>query len=103
MNDINASADLHMLNIQTRLKGDISGPDAFGAKTSGVIEAEFYGTSELDVNGFRLRHAYVKMDWQKTNLLVGQYWHPLFPAESFPELSALIQVLRLIPSAEILR
>ncbi len=84
MNDINASTDLHMLNIQTRLKGDISSPDAFGAKTSGVIEGEFYGTSELDVNGFRLRHAYVKMDWQKTNLLIGQYWHPLFPAESFP-------------------
>ena len=82
--DINASMDLHMLNIQTRLKGDIFGPDAFGAKTSGVIEAEFYGTSELDVNGFRLRHAYVKVDWQKTNLLIGQYWHPLFPAESFP-------------------
>jgi len=82
--DINASLDLHMVNIQTRLKGDIFGPDAFGAKTSGVIEAEFYGTSELDVNGFRLRHAYVKMDWPKTNLLIGQYWHPLFPAESFP-------------------
>jgi hypothetical protein len=82
--DINASTDLHMVNIQTRLKGDIFGPDAFGAKTSGVIEAEFYGTSELDLNGFRLRHAYVKMDWQKTNLLIGQYWHPLFPAESFP-------------------
>jgi hypothetical protein len=83
-NDINASKDLHMLNIQTRLRGDIFGPDAFGAKTSGAIEAEFYGTSEPDVNGFRLRHAYVKMDWQKTNLLIGQYWHPLFPAESFP-------------------
>ncbi len=82
--DINASPDLHMLNIQTRLKGDITGPDAFGAKTSGVIEAEFYGTSELDVNGFRLRHAFVKMDWKKTSLLIGQYWHPLFPAESFP-------------------
>ena len=82
--DVNASTDLHMLNIQTRLKGDIFGPDAFGAKTSGVIEGEFYGTSELDVNGFRLRHAFVKMDWQKTNLLIGQYWHPLFPAESFP-------------------
>jgi hypothetical protein len=82
--DINASNDLQMLNIQTRLKGDIFGPDAFGAKTSGVIEAEFYGTSELDVNGFRLRHAFVKMDWQKTTLLIGQYWHPLFPAESFP-------------------
>ncbi|MBA4323178.1 MAG: hypothetical protein C0408_10215, partial [Odoribacter sp.] len=31
-----------------------------------------------------LRHAYVKMDWPKTALLIGQFWHPLFPTESFP-------------------
>ena len=83
-NDINAKSSLHMLSIQTRLRGDISGPDAFGAKTSGAIEAEFFGTSESDLNGFRLRHAYVKLDWTKTSLLIGQYWHPLFPVESYP-------------------
>jgi len=82
--DINANPSFHMLSIQTRLRGDISGPDAFGAKTSGAIEAEFFGTSEADLNGFRLRHAYVKLDWPKTALLIGQYWHPLFPAESYP-------------------
>lgn len=83
-NDLNANPSFHILNIQSRLKGDISGPDAFGAKTSGVIEAEFFGTAEGDINGFRLRHAFVKMDWTKTSLLIGQSWHPLFPAESFP-------------------
>jgi hypothetical protein len=84
MKDLNANPSFHILNIQTRLKGDISGPDAFGAKTSGAIEAEFFGTNESDLNGFRLRHAYVKMDWQKTILIIGQTWHPMFPAESFP-------------------
>lgn len=83
-NDINANPSFHMLNIQTRLRGDISGPDAFGAKTSGAIEAEFFGTSESDLNGFRLRHAYVKLDWDKVTLMAGQNWHPLFPTESFP-------------------
>jgi hypothetical protein len=83
-NDLNANPSFNILNIQSRLRGDISGPDAFGAKTSGVIEAEFFGTSEADINGFRLRHAFVKMDWTKTSLLIGQSWHPLFPAESFP-------------------
>lgn len=83
-NDINANPSFHILNIQSRLKGDISGTDAFGAKTSGVIEAEFFGTSEADINGFRLRHAFVKMDWVKTTLLIGQSWHPMFPTESFP-------------------
>jgi hypothetical protein len=84
MNDLNANSSFHILNIQTRIRGDITGPDAFGAKTSGAIEAEFFGTSESDLNGFRLRHAYVKMDWPKATLLAGQYWHPMFPAENFP-------------------
>lgn len=83
-NDINAKGKLRMLSIQTRLRGAITGPDAFGAKTSGVIEAEFFGTSDADMNGFRLRHGFVKLDWAKTSLLVGQTWHPMFPAESFP-------------------
>lgn len=83
-NDVNANPSFHMLSIQTRIKGDISGPDAFGAKTSGVIEAEFFGTSENDINGFRLRHAYVKMDWSGVSLTMGQSWHPMFITESFP-------------------
>ncbi|HOO98103.1 MAG TPA: hypothetical protein PLV06_05330 [Bacteroidales bacterium] len=83
-NDLNANPSFHMLSIQSRIKGDITGPDAFGAKTSGLIEAEFFGTSESDLNGFRLRHAWVKLTWSTTSLLTGQYWHPMFPVESFP-------------------
>ena len=83
-NDINHNPAFHILSIQSRIKGDITGPDAFGAKTSGLIEAEFFGTSESDLNGFRLRHAYVKLEWKKTILLTGQFWHPMFPVESFP-------------------
>lgn len=82
--DMNASPSFHILSLQSRLKCDISGPDAFGAKTSGLLEAEFFGTSELDLNGFRLRHAYTQLDWTSTSLLVGQAWHPIFPTECFP-------------------
>ncbi len=82
--DINAHPSFHILSIQTRLRADITGPDAFGAKTSGAIEAEFFGTSEADVNGFRLRHAITKLDWEKATLLIGQTWHPIFPTECFP-------------------
>ncbi len=82
--DINKKANFNFLNVQTRLHGKISGPDAFGAKTSGLIEAEFFGTSDADVNGFRLRHAFVKLNWTKTELLVGQFWHPLFNVNCFP-------------------
>jgi hypothetical protein len=85
--DVNAKSSLNILSIQSRLKGAISGPDAFKAKTSGVIEADFFGnenSSFSDLNGLRLRHAFVKMNWKSTELLVGQYWHPMFVAESFP-------------------
>lgn len=84
-NDINARANFNFLSIQTRLKGDIKGPDALGAKTSGYFEAEFFGTSDLDMNGFRLRHAIVKLNWKTTELMVGQFWHPMFITSCYPE------------------
>jgi len=83
-NDINAKANFNFLSIQTRLRGTITGPDALGAKTSGVIEGAFFGHANGDVNGFRLRHAFVKLDWKNTSLLVGQYWHPFFVTYCFP-------------------
>lgn len=83
-NDINAKSSFNMISIQTRLRGTITGPDALGAKTSGVIEGAFFGQSGGDINGFRLRHAFVKLDWSKTSLLVGQYWHPAFVTYCFP-------------------
>ena len=82
--DINAKANLNMLAIQTRLKGTITGPDAFGAKTGGLIEAAFFGHSNSDVNGFRLRHAFLTMKWDQNTLLIGQYWHPMFVTDCFP-------------------
>ena len=83
--DLNAASSLQMLSIQSRLQGRITGPDAFGAKTSGLIEAEFFGTSDADINGFRLRHAFIKLNWPRTELLVGQFWHPMFITDSFPD------------------
>jgi len=83
--DINAASSFNMLSVQTRLLGKITGPDAFGAKTSGLIEGEFFGTSDGDTNGFRLRHGYVKLNWAKAELMIGQFWHPMFITESFPE------------------
>jgi hypothetical protein len=79
--DINDKSSFNFLAIQSKLTASITAPDAFGAKTSGVIEADFFGNENAafaDVNGFRLRHAFVKLNWPKTELLTGQYWHPLF-------------------------
>ncbi len=84
-NDINAKPSFSILSVQSRLKGDITGPDALGAKATGMIEGEFFGTSNADLNGFRLRHAIVKLNWTNTELFAGQFWHPMFVTECFPE------------------
>ncbi|MEK7257440.1 MAG: hypothetical protein AAB316_21980, partial [Bacteroidota bacterium] len=83
--DVNATPNFNMLAIQSRLKGTITAPDFFSAKTSGVIEGEFFGHTDADINGFRLRHAFVKLDWAKSSLLFGQTWHPMFVAECYAD------------------
>jgi hypothetical protein len=82
--DLNAKSSFNILSIQTRLVGNITAPDVLDAKTSGYIEAEFFGATDSDGNGFRLRHAYTKLDWDNTSLLIGQTWHPMFCNRMFP-------------------
>lgn len=84
--DKNAASNLNMLSVTSRLTGTVSGPDAFGAKTSGILEAEFFGNGNGATEGnlLRMRHAYAKLDWSKTQLGFGQYWHPLYNPECAP-------------------
>ncbi|MEA1885849.1 MAG: hypothetical protein U9N72_01390 [Bacteroidota bacterium] len=82
--DINAKANFNILAIQSRLKASISGPDAFGAKTSGVIEADFFAQANDNINLLRLRHAFVKLDWTRFELMAGQYGNLLFVTDCFP-------------------
>ena len=82
--DVNARSNFNYLSIQSRLTGKLTGPDAFGAKTSGVLEGAFFGATNSDINGFRLRHAFFKLNWTNTELLMGQYWHLMFVTGCFP-------------------
>ena len=84
--DINAAPTLNMAAILSRAGFTITGPDAFGAKTSGVLEGEFWGAglSSGNTNGFNLRHAYMMLDWSKTQLAFGQYWNPMFNIDCYP-------------------
>lgn len=83
--DANARGSFNILSVQTRVAAKATGPDALGAKTSAYLEAEFFGTSDADINGLRLRHGYVKLNWPRSELLIGQFWHPLFVTECFPD------------------
>jgi hypothetical protein len=88
-NDINAKASYNILSIQTRVTGTITGPDVLKAKSSAVIEGEFFGNINPNINTFRLRLAYMKFSWSTRELLLGQFWHPMSFAPCFPEVVAL--------------
>ncbi|WP_396209333.1 DcaP family trimeric outer membrane transporter [Flavobacterium sp.] len=83
-NDINAANASNFLSVVSRLGVKASGPDVWGAKVSGVLEGDFFGNTQQSIGLLRLRHAYAKLDWEKTALTFGQTWYPTFIPEVFP-------------------
>ena len=75
--DLNATANGNFYTLYTRLGVDVTGPKLGKAKTSAKVEVDFRG-SGTSYSLFRIRHAYFNLDWGKSALMVGQYWHPLF-------------------------
>ncbi|WP_297087623.1 hypothetical protein [uncultured Draconibacterium sp.] len=75
----------------TRFGFNISGPEILGAKTSANFETDFAGIVAEYPEVLRLRKAYVKFDWEKSSLLVGQTWHPLWNGSGafFPQVGGL--------------
>jgi len=83
-NDLNDRSEFMMTGIQSRLQAKMTGFEAFGAKGTAVLEGDFVGTSNDHTGLFRLRHAFIKLDWEKDQLLAGKYWHPIFIESAFP-------------------
>ena len=59
------------------LRVDVTGPDIGTARSSAKIEVDFGGFSS-STTMLRIRQAYVALDWEKSQILIGQTWHPLF-------------------------
>jgi hypothetical protein len=85
--DMNEVQNLSLISFTSRLRLGISGPDAFGAKTSGLIEFDF--TARANTASVRFRQAWVKMNWEKTELLIGRTWHPIASIDVVPSVMAL--------------
>ncbi len=83
-NDKNAVPNFNFLSIQSRIGVDLKGPEVLNAKTSAKIESDFFAQANDNINLFRLRHAFVKLNWEKTELLFGQTWIPMFITGCFP-------------------
>ena len=82
--DMNAKSQSNFLAIVSRLGAKVKGPNVWGAKMTGTLEGDFYGNTEASIGLFRLRHAFVNMDWSKTSLTMGQTWYPTFIPEVMP-------------------
>lgn len=83
-NDLNAVPAFHVSLLTSRLQSVISGPQMLGAKSSALMEVDFLGTAHDKFSLLRMRHALLKLNWEKTELLAGQYWHPLFIPSVYP-------------------
>lgn len=80
--DLNESGRAGFFAFASRLGAQFYGPEIFGAKTNGVLEADFSGGGSSSFM-FLLRQAYLRFDWEKSNLTLGQAWHPM--TEVYPE------------------
>ena len=90
--DINDTGASNFLAITSRVGIRFRGPDVWGAKATGNLEADFFGNTELNKSSsgsgsiglLRLRHATATLTWPKTAVTFGQTWYPTFVAEVFP-------------------
>lgn len=83
--DINDAPSLNFLSIQTRLNAAFTAPEVRGFRITGLVEGAFFGHSNPDINGFRLRHAFVRVQRNASDLMFGQFWNPLFFTTAFPD------------------
>jgi len=87
--DINAKSSMSFSDISSRVSGKVTGPDVFGAKLTGIVEVDFTGGLDGFTSRVRLRHAYSKLSWEKTEVLIGREWHPMFVKEVYPSVMSL--------------
>jgi hypothetical protein len=81
--DANEGINFNILSIQSRFGFKVKAPDILGAKSSGLMEGEFFGSSNTDVGSVRLRHAIVKLDWGEHEVMAGHFWNPLFIEDAY--------------------
>ncbi|MBS2100211.1 hypothetical protein [Carboxylicivirga linearis] len=87
-NDVNAFGKLQMFNLHSRMRFSMTGFKFNGFQTSGVLEFDFFGTTDANSSTARLRHAFIQLKNDKIGFLLGQAWHPTFITSCFPGIIA---------------
>lgn len=73
-NDQNQVVRQYLSAQATRFNALFTGPDVMKAALSSYFEFDFTGGNSVNV---RLRHAYLKLNWTKSEILIGKTWNPL--------------------------
>lgn len=74
--DLNAVDELSFVAFTTRFGVDVVGPSIGKANSSAKIEADFCGYGSNNTL-FRIRQAFVRLQWERLTLTCGQTWHPM--------------------------
>lgn len=83
--DLNAVVRQNFSTQASRFSALLAGPDFLKARSSAYFEYDFTGGGTVNL---RLRHAWVKLTWPQTELLLGKTWNPM--AETpFPSVAGL--------------
>ncbi len=73
--DINKSNSLNFTVFASRLTFSVSGLKFLNADFNSYVETDFMGASETYLAMLRLRHAYMKLKWSESSLIIGQTNH----------------------------
>lgn len=74
--DLNAIPSSRLLAVVSRLGFNFKSPTFGGMFINAKIETDFCGAG-ANYNMFRIRHAWVGLNWKHHQLLAGQSWHPM--------------------------
>lgn len=81
--DIRRESSLRFGVANTRLSGTVTAVDILGATARAFVETDFLGSGNV-FGVLRLRHAYISLDWKRSQLLIGQTNNLAVPEEIFP-------------------
>lgn len=95
--DINARGTFDEYAIQSRIRLQGDGIDVGCMDSRFVIEADFFGRTDVTISSFALRLAYLELASEHFDFIAGQDWHPITTPTEFPATISFNEGVPFIP------
>lgn len=82
--NINARGFFGIIPVNTRLQLTVDQVEVCNADAEGVIMADFRGLTDETDSVFRMRKAYIQLDWPTIRATIGQWEHPMYVTDAKP-------------------